>query len=51
MTVISKITLFDTRKAKPLGRLGYMDYGVINDGNIFSKRRPQLDPQGKIISG
>ena len=29
--------LFDTRKAKPLGRLGYMDYGVINDGNIFSK--------------
>ena len=42
--------LFDTRKAKPLGRLGYMDYGVINDGNIFSKRRPQLDPQGKIIT-
>ena len=42
--------LFDTRKAKPLGRLGYMDYGVINDGNIFSKKRPQLDPQGKIVT-
>ena len=41
--------LFDTRKAKPLGRLGYMDYGIINDRNMFSKKRPLIDKDGKII--
>ena len=41
--------LFDTRKAKPLGRLGYMDYGIIDDSNMFSKKRPQMDKDGKII--
>ena len=40
--------LFDIRKAKPLGRLGYMDYGVINSENIFSKNRPELDDEGKV---
>ena len=41
--------LFDTRKARPLGRLGYMDYGVVNDDNIFSQKRPQVDKNGNII--
>ena len=41
--------LFDTRKARPLGRLGYMDYGIINDDNIFSQKRPQVDKDGNII--
>ncbi len=40
--------LFDIRKAKPLGRLGYMDYGIINSENIFSKNRPELDEEGKV---
>jgi len=41
--------LFDTRKARPLGRLGYMDYGIVNDDNIFSQKRPQVDKNGNII--
>ena len=41
--------LFDTRKARPLGRLGYMDYGIINDNNIFSQKRPLVDKDGNII--
>jgi len=40
--------LFNTRMAEPLGRLGYMDYGVINADNIFSKNRPELDNDGKL---
>ena len=40
--------LFNIRMAEPLGRLGYMDYGVINAGNIFSKNRPELDKEGKL---
>ena len=40
--------LFNTRMAEPLGRLGYMDYGVINADNIFSKNRPELDNEGKL---
>ena len=41
--------LFDTGKAKSLGRLGYMDYGVITKNNIRTKKRPQLDEKGNII--
>ena len=40
--------LFNTRMAEPLARLGYMDYGVINADNIFSKNRPELDNDGKL---
>ena len=40
--------LFNTRMAEPLARLGYMDYGVINADNIFSKNRPELDNEGKL---
>ena len=39
---------FDTSAVKPLGRLGYMDYGVINKENIFSKNRPKIDNNGKV---
>ena len=42
--------LFNTCMAEPLGRLGYMDYGVINADNIFSKNRPELDNKGKLTT-
>ena len=40
--------LFDFRLAEPLGRLGYMDYGIINSKNTFTKNRPKLSKDGKV---
>tara|TARA_B100001113_G_scaffold303546_1_gene263499 strand:- start:81 stop:743 length:663 start_codon:yes stop_codon:yes gene_type:complete len=40
--------LFDFKLAEPLGRLGYMDYGIINSKNSFTKNRPQINEEGKV---
>ena len=40
--------LFDASKARPLVRLGYMNYGVVGEENTFTKNRPQLDENGKL---
>ena len=40
--------LFDIRAVKPVGRLGYMDYGIINETNFVTKNRPKLDEKGKL---
>ncbi|MDA1239080.1 MAG: flavin reductase family protein, partial [Proteobacteria bacterium] len=40
--------LFDAASARPLVRLGYMDYGVVGKENTFSKNRPALDQNGKL---
>ena len=40
--------LFDFRLAEPLGRLGYMDYGIINSKNTFTKNRPTLSKDGEV---
>jgi len=40
--------LFDAALARPLVRLGYMDYGVVGKENTFSKNRPALDENGKL---
>ena len=40
--------MFNTKKARPVARLGYMDYGVVGQENIFSKNRPKLDSEGKL---
>jgi flavin reductase (DIM6/NTAB) family NADH-FMN oxidoreductase RutF len=40
--------LFDFRLAEPLCRLGYMDYGIINSKNTFTKNRPKLSKDGKV---
>jgi len=40
--------LFDFRLAEPLGRLGYMDYGIINSKNTFTKNRPTLNKDGEV---
>ena len=40
--------MFNTKKARPVARLGYMDYGVIGEENIFSKNRPKVNSEGKL---
>jgi flavin reductase (DIM6/NTAB) family NADH-FMN oxidoreductase RutF len=40
--------LFDTSAARPLVRLGYMDYGIVGSENTFSKNRPKLGKDGKL---
>ena len=41
--------LFDFKLAEPLGRLGYMDYGIINAENSFTKNRPELNEGGEVL--
>ena len=40
--------MFNTKKARPVARLGYMDYGVVGEENIFSKNRPKINSEGKL---
>jgi len=40
--------LFDFKLAEPLGRLGYMDYGIINSKNSFTKNRPKINEEGNV---
>ena len=40
--------LFDASKARPLVRLGYMNYGVVGEENTFTKNRPELDENGNL---
>ena len=40
--------LFDASAARPLVRLGYMDYGVVGTENTFTKNRPKLGKDGKL---
>jgi flavin reductase (DIM6/NTAB) family NADH-FMN oxidoreductase RutF len=42
--------MFNTKKVRPIARLGYMDYGVVGEENIFSKNRPKLGKDGKLES-
>ena len=41
--------LVDTGRMKPLARLGYMNYSVVRDDNLFTMIRPQLDDNGDVI--
>ena len=38
--------LVDVAAMQPLARLGYMDYAVINESNMFSLNRPEVDDSG-----
>ena len=40
--------LFDASKARPLVRLGYMNYGIVGEENTFTKNRPELDDKGNL---
>ena len=35
---------------RPIARLGYMDYGVIEPENVFTINRPEVGPDGKIVN-
>jgi len=39
--------LVDTASMQPLARLGYMDYSIVNESNMFSLNRPIVDEDGK----
>ena len=41
--------LFDASEARPIVRLGYMNYGVVGKENTFTKNRPQLDKEGNLM--
>jgi flavin reductase (DIM6/NTAB) family NADH-FMN oxidoreductase RutF len=41
--------LVDTGAMRPIARLGYMDYGVVNPENVFTINRPEVGPDGKVI--
>ncbi len=40
----------DTGAMRPIARLGYMDYGVINPENVFTINRPEVGPDGKVVN-
>ena len=42
--------IVDTGAMRPIARLGYMDYGVINPENVFTINRPEVGPDGKIVN-
>jgi hypothetical protein len=35
---------------RPIARLGYMDYGVINPENVFAINRPEVGADGKVTN-
>ncbi|MBS0243338.1 MAG: flavin reductase family protein [Proteobacteria bacterium] len=42
--------LVDTGAMRPIARLGYMDYGVLNPENVFSINRPEVGEDGKVTN-
>ena len=41
--------IIDTGAMRPIARLGYMDYGVINPENVFTINRPEVGADGKVV--
>lgn len=41
--------IIDTGAMRPIARLGYMDYGVINPENVFTINRPEVK-DGKVVN-
>lgn len=42
--------LVDVGAMKPVARLGYMDYAVVTPETIFSINRPEVGPDGRVLS-
>ncbi|OED37142.1 hypothetical protein AB833_24635 [Chromatiales bacterium (ex Bugula neritina AB1)] len=42
--------LVDTAAMQPLARLGYMDYAVVNEKNMFTLNRPAVSEDGKTAT-
>lgn len=40
----------DVAAMRPIARLGYMDYAVVGEENIFALNRPAVSPDGKSAS-
>jgi flavin reductase (DIM6/NTAB) family NADH-FMN oxidoreductase RutF len=42
--------MVDTGAMRPIARLGYMEYGVIEPENVFTINRPEVGPDGKVVN-
>jgi len=42
--------MVDTGAMRPIARLGYMDYGVINPENVFTINRPEVGADGRVVN-
>ena len=42
--------IVDTGAMRPIARLGYMDYGVINPENVFTINRPEVGTDGRVVN-
>ncbi len=42
--------IVDTGAMRPIARLGYMEYGVIEPENVFTINRPEVGADGKIVN-
>ncbi|MDX2158521.1 MAG: flavin reductase family protein [Hyphomicrobiaceae bacterium] len=42
--------IVDTGAMRPIARLGYMEYGVLNPENVFTINRPEVDADGKVVN-
>jgi len=42
--------IVNTGAMRPIARLGYMEYGVLEPENVFIINRPEVDEQGKVIN-
>ncbi|MEM7255537.1 MAG: flavin reductase family protein [Pseudomonadota bacterium] len=40
--------MVDTGAMRPIARLGYMDYGVLNSEQVFAINRPQVNEDGTV---
>jgi flavin reductase (DIM6/NTAB) family NADH-FMN oxidoreductase RutF len=40
----------DTGAMRPIARLGYMEYGVLEPENVFVINRPEVDEKGNVIN-
>ena len=42
--------IVDTGAMRPIARLGYMEYGVLEPENVFVINRPEVDDKGNVIN-
>ncbi len=45
-----KSGIVDTGAMRPIARLGYMEYGVIEPENVFTINRPEVGPDGRVAN-
>lgn len=45
-----KAGMVDTGAMRPIARLGYMEYGVLEPENVFVINRPEVDAEGRVVN-